>query len=588
MAGKIPRDFIDDLVARSDIVDIIDARVKLKKAGKNHQACCPFHNEKSPSFSVSQEKQFYYCFGCGAKGNVISFLMDFDRLEFPEAIEELASIYGLEVPREKGNFSSATPEQKSQREQDYQLMESVTRFFQHQLKHHTNAPSVIEYLKGRGLTGDIVKAWDIGFAPSEWDAVLRTFGDDQHKQSRLLELKLISENDNKKRFDFFRNRIMFPIRDKRGRVVGFGGRVMQDEGPKYLNSPETPIFHKGYELFGLFQARQANRKLDRLLVVEGYMDVVALSQFGIDYAVAALGTATTPEHIQTMFKSTSEVVCCYDGDRAGRAAAWRALENALAFLKDGCIMKFMFLPDGEDPDTMVRQIGKDDFEGLLAKAMPLSKFFFDSLLQQHDISSIEGKAALKSEAKPLIEKILGDNQKDLLMEELGRICGERSLSNNRQENQQAANHKKPKHTDYQQLKIKVTPVRSMLKLLLNAPAIASDHPQVKIQSIKHLNIKGLSVLAEVHAYCLAYPKANAARLLEDFREHPHYAHIAGLVMEEDDIDDLDASAQYVGCFKSLIDWHINSRLEALMSKSNAHSLSKEEQQELTLLLAKKK
>lgn len=404
MAGRIPRDFIDDLIARSDIVDIIDARVKLKKAGKNHQACCPFHNEKSPSFSVSQEKQFYYCFGCGAKGNVVSFLMEFDRLEFPEAIEELAKTYGVDVPREKGGAPAPTAQQKSQREHDYQLMESVTRYFQHQLKHHSKAPAVIEYLKGRGLSGDVVKAWDMGFAPPEWDSVLKTFGTDEHKQSRLLELKLITENDNKRRFDFFRNRVMFPIRDKRGRVVGFGGRVMQDDGPKYLNSPETPIFHKGFELFGLYQARQNNRKLDRLLVVEGYMDVVALSQFDINYAVAALGTATTPEHIQAMFKSTTEVVCCYDGDRAGREAAWRALENALPFLKDGVGMKFLFLPDGEDPDTMVRKIGKDEFESLLNKAVPLSKFFFDNLLQRHLVSSNEGKAALKAEAMPLIEK----------------------------------------------------------------------------------------------------------------------------------------------------------------------------------------
>jgi DNA primase len=584
MAGRIPRDFIDDLISRADIVDIVDARVKLKKAGKNHQACCPFHNEKSPSFSVSQEKQFYYCFGCGAKGNVISFLMEFDRLEFPEAIEELASIYGLEVPREKGNFTQTTPEQKSQREQDYALMESVTRFFQHQLKHHAQSASVVDYLKSRGLTGDIVKAWDIGFAPPEWDAVLKTFGADEHKQSRLLELKLINENDNKKRFDFFRNRVMFPIRDKRGRVVGFGGRVMQDDGPKYLNSPETPIFHKGYELFGLYQARQANRKLEQVLVVEGYMDVVALSQFGIDYAVAALGTATTPEHVQMLFKSTPQVICCYDGDKAGRTAAWRALENALPYLKDGCIMKFMFLPDGEDPDTMVRQIGKEKFEALYQDAQPLSKFFFENLLSQHDVSSIEGKAALRSQAKPLIEKISGENQKELLLNELAKICGDAQAINDGPTSS-GMQQRKPFEQDFKKPKLQATPVRALLKILINHPSFASQYPEVKIQSIKHLNIKGIGVLVEVHEYCQQNPDSNAARVLEAFRSHPHVKHIEAVAVS-DIFEDVDLVREYFDSFKSLISAHINARLEALKAKSRFSALSPTEEQELSLLLQK--
>lgn len=583
MAGRIPRDFIDDLISRSDIVDIIDARVKLKKAGKNHQACCPFHNEKSPSFSVSQEKQFYYCFGCGAKGNVVSFLMEFDRLEFPEAIEELANIYGLEVPREKGNFTQTTPEQKSQREQDYALMESVTRYFQHQLKHHTQSSKVVDYLKNRGLTGDIVKKWDIGFAPPEWDSVLKTFGTDESKQSRLLELKLINENDNKKRFDFFRNRVMFPIRDKRGRVVGFGGRVIEDDGPKYLNSPETPIFHKGYELFGLYQARQANRKLEQVLVVEGYMDVVALSQFGINYAVAALGTATTPEHIQMLFKSTHEVICCYDGDKAGRSAAWRALENALAYLKDGCIMKFMFLPDGEDPDTMVRQIGKEKFEAMYKQAQPLSKFFFENLLSQHDLSSIEGKAALRSQAKPLIEKISGENQKELLLNELAKICGDNQSKEG--QNTKAMQQRKPFEQDFKKPTLQATPVRAMLKILINHPSFASQYPEVKIQSIKHLSIKGIGMLAEIHAYCEQHPKSNAARVLEAFRDHPHIRHIEAIAVS-DIFDKVDLVQEYFDSFNSLINSHINARLEALKAKSRFAPLSHAEEEELNLLLQK--
>jgi len=587
MAGRIPRDFIDDLIARSDIVDIIDARVKLKKAGKNHQACCPFHNEKSPSFSVSQEKQFYYCFGCGAKGNVISFLMEFDRLEFPEAVEELAKTYGVDVPREKGGAPAPTPQQKSQREQDYQLMESVTRYFQHQLKHHSQAPEVIEYLKGRGLSGDVVKAWDMGFAPPEWDSVLKTFGTDEHKQSRLLELKLISENDNKRRFDFFRNRVMFPIRDKRGRVVGFGGRVMQDDGPKYLNSPETPIFHKGFELFGLYQARQNNRKLDRLLVVEGYMDVVALSQFEIDYAVAALGTATTPEHIQAMFKSTPEIVCCYDGDRAGREAAWRALENALPFLKDGVGMKFLFLPDGEDPDTMVRQIGKQAFENLLSEAVPLSKFFFDNLLQRHSIASNEGKAALKAEAMPLIEKIQGDNQRDLLMFDLSKLFGEEAKETLARDMKDANSRKAPRKMDYQPpQKIKQSPLRMMLRLLMDSPNLASDCPNVKLAPLKNTAISGIPLLIDLHSYCYANPKASTGMVLEAFREHPNSRHLAQLLESDVVSSDTNVKPLYVDCFKNLIKWHFRARLDELEAKTKFSELTEQEQQELNLLMRK--
>ena len=332
MSGRIPREFIDDIIARTDIVELVDSRVRLKKAGRNHQACCPFHDEKSPSFTVSQDKQFYHCFGCGAHGNVISFLMEFDRLEFPEAIEELAQYHSIEVPREKGGAPPPSAEQKQQKESDYELMEKVAKFFAQQLRIHPDKAKAVNYLKNRGLSGEIVKAFDMGYAPPEWDSVLKNFGVSPEYQRQLLDLKLITENDNRRRFDFFRDRIMFPIRDKRGRVIGFGGRVLDDGGPKYLNSPETRIFHKGHELYGFYQAKQAHRNLTRVMIVEGYMDVVALGQFGIDYAVASLGTATTAEHIQMLFRATSEVVCCYDGDRAGREAAWRALENALPYL----------------------------------------------------------------------------------------------------------------------------------------------------------------------------------------------------------------------------------------------------------------
>ncbi len=582
MAGRIPNDFIDDLIARSDIVDIIDSRVKLKKAGRNYQACCPFHNEKTPSFSVSQEKQFYYCFGCGAKGNVISFLMEYDRLEFVEAIEDLAKQYGLEVPREKGGAPMRSQTDRNERELDYELMEQVARFFEQQLTQHANSTTIIDYLKGRGLTGTTVKHWGIGYAPDQWDGVLSKFGTNPQAVKRLLALKLVNENDNKRQYDFFRHRVMFPIRDKRGRVVAFGGRIIDEQGPKYLNSPETSIFHKSYELYGLYQARQANRSLDRLLVVEGYMDVVALSQFDINYAVAALGTATTPDHIQTMLKSTSEVVCCYDGDRAGRDAAWRALENALAFLQDGKVMKFLFLPDGEDPDSMVQKIAKPAFEELIKEAKPLSSFFFDVLLNRHSVGSIEGKAALKAEAQPLIDKILGDNQRGMMSAQLKKLCGEGDGFDYSGDIKQVNQQRKIKNLDFKTpANVKLSPLRTMIRLLLEQPELAQKHmPLTDPNLLSPKMISGLPMLLEIHDYCMRYPQANTAQLFEAFRAHPHIHHLSKLFAAPIE-DEIDLNHEYSDNYEKLVNWQIEARLDELMAKSK---LNKKEEAELTLLL----
>lgn len=587
MAGRIPPEFIDDLIARSDIVDIIDSRVKLKKAGRNYQACCPFHNEKTPSFSVSQEKQFYYCFGCGAKGNAISFLMEYERLDFVEAIEDLAKQYGLEVPRTKGSGPLQSQAERNERDNDYALMKQVARYFESQLKHHKNSENVINYLKQRGLSGQVVKQWGIGYAPEQWDGVLNQFGKNTQAIDRLKALKLVNQNDNNKTYDFFRHRVMFPILDKRGRVVAFGGRIIEDNGPKYLNSPETKIFHKGYELYGLYQARQSNRKLNRLLVVEGYMDVVALSQFDINYAVAALGTATTPEHIQTMLKTTDEVVCCYDGDRAGREAAWRALENALAFLQDGKIMKFLFLPDGEDPDSMVRSIGKDAFERLIDDAKPLSNFFFDSLLENHNVASIEGKAALKAHAKPLIDKIIGENQRGLMHAQLMKICGEGDGHDYANDIKQANKKRNIKHTDFSApANITLSPLRMMIRLLLEQPSLASN---VKVASPAILSvdkITGLSMLLEVYEYCVSAPNANTATLFEAFRAHKNIHHLSKLFSAPVD-DNIDLEAEYIACYKTLVKWQVDARLDELMAKQVSSPLSADETEELKLLLKAK-
>lgn len=401
MSGRIPTSFIDELLVRVDIVDVIDSRVQLKKTGREYQACCPFHNEKTPSFTVSPDKQFYHCFGCGAHGSALGFLMEYEHLGFVEAVEELASGAGMEVPREAGKVFS------EQSHNDlYGVMEKASQFYRQQLKHHEQTTRATDYLKGRGLTGEVAAAFELGFAPPGWDNLGAYLLKQGATETQLLQAGLIVKKDSGGHYDRFRERIMFPIRDRRGRVVAFGGRQLGgDDGPKYLNSAETPIFHKGRELYGLFQARKAERKLERLVVVEGYMDVVALAQFGVRNAVATLGTATTREHLERLFRVVPQIVFCFDGDRAGRQAAWRALENALPVLSEGRQISFMFLPEGEDPDTLVRKEGKDGFEARVTNATSFSDYFFGELSAAVDMGSIDGRARLVEQARPLLEKL---------------------------------------------------------------------------------------------------------------------------------------------------------------------------------------
>lgn len=421
MAGLIPQDFVDDLLDRIDIVSLIDSRVKLKKTGKNYSACCPFHDEKTPSFTVSQDKQFFYCFGCGASGNAVGFLMDYERLDFPDAVESLAHLAGLEVPREQ-----RSPEQQKQaqtRKSLYTLLEKSAEHFELQLKAHGNRQRAVNYLKGRGLTGDVVKHFGIGYAPPGWDNLLKTLGVTDEDKSLLTEAGMLIAGEGKL-YDRFRERVMFPIRDIRGRVIGFGGRVLDDSKPKYLNSPETPVFHKGKELYGLYEARQAYKDIPRLLVVEGYMDVVALAQFGLRYGVATLGTASGEEHLQLAFKYTSEVVFCFDGDNAGRRAAKRALEVALPVMQDGRTVRFLFLPDGEDPDTLVRQIGPEKFETLIRdRAISLEDYLFDSVSDDLDLKRLEHRARLSKLAAPLIYRLPKGVYRELMFQQLAKRTG---------------------------------------------------------------------------------------------------------------------------------------------------------------------
>ena len=423
MAGLIPQGFIDDLLNRTDIVDVVQSRLQMKKAGKNYTACCPFHKEKTPSFSVSPDKQFYYCFGCGAGGNALGFIMDHDNLDFPQAVEELAKAAGMEVPREDSGRNSK-PRQPTDSPL-YPLLEAAAEFYRLALKGHPQRRAAVDYLKGRGLSGEIARDFGLGFAPPGWDNLFKHLSSDSLQQKAMIDAGLLVENaDSGKRYDRFRDRVMFPIRDSRGRVIAFGGRVLGDDKPKYLNSPETPVFHKGQELYGLYEARKHNRNLDEIIVVEGYMDVIALAQQGLRNAVATLGTATSEEHLKRLFRVVPSVLFCFDGDQAGRNAAWRALEAALPSLQDGRKARFLFLPEGEDPDTLVRAEGTDAFRARINQhAQPLADYFFQQLTEEADPRSLEGKAHMATLAAPLIDKVPGANLRTLMRNRLSQITG---------------------------------------------------------------------------------------------------------------------------------------------------------------------
>lgn len=581
MAGHIPRSFIDDLLARLDIVDIIDARVKLKKKGKNYGACCPFHNEKTPSFSVSQEKQFYHCFGCGAHGNAIDFMMEFERLEFVEAIEELASYLGLDVPREQrsggsGQFKSGPQASSSEKCSLYDLMGSIAQFYRNQLK-QPSSKVAIEYLKDRGLSGEIVQKFGIGYVADEWDLVRKNFGQNKDNQDMLVTGGMLIENDKGNRYDRFRGRIMFPIRDRRGRVIGFGGRVLGEGTPKYLNSPETPIFHKGKELYGLYEVLQAHREPAQILVVEGYMDVVALAQYGVDYSVASLGTSTTGDHIQMLFRQTNTVVCCYDGDRAGKEAAWRALENALQFLKTGNTLKFLFLPDGEDPDSYVRKYGKAAFEQQIEQATPLSSYLFDNLIELHQINlgNNEGKSALRAYASALIDKIPDPYFQELLE----KLLDERTGFDNRlrQPRKKISETRPQPHKE-----IKRTPMREVIALLIQNPSYAQMVPD--LSSVRDLSIPGLSLFADVLDKCQAHPHINTGQLLEHWRNSQNEALLSRLASWDIPLDEDNQEEIFLDSLDKIIAQCVEKQIENLQAKARSVGLSAEEKRELLALM----
>jgi len=578
MAGHIPRSFIDDLIARLDIVDIIDARVKLKKKGKNYSACCPFHNEKTPSFSVSQDKQFYHCFGCGVHGNAIDFMMEYERLDFVEAIEELANTLGLDVPREQRagtSFPSKQPQANSEQKRNlYDLMASISHYYRDQLK---QSKAAIDYLKERGLSGPIVQKFGIGYIADEWDSIRKNFGQTPQLQDMLVSGGILIENEKGNRYDRFRGRIMFPIRDRRGRVIGFGGRVLGEGTPKYLNSPETPIFHKGKELYGLYEVMQAHREPSNILVVEGYMDVVALAQYGIDYSVASLGTSTTSDHIQLLFRQTNTVVCCYDGDRAGKDAAWRALENALQFLKTGNTLKFLFLPDGEDPDSFIRQHGKEAFERKIAESIPLSRYLFDNLIDIHQLNlgSNEGKSALRAHASAMIEKIPDPFFQELLDKLLDERTG---FDNNlRKPRKKSVDVATQPHTA-----LKRTPMREVIALLIQNPSYAEMVPN--LSSVADLPVPGLSLFIEVLEYCHKRPNISSGQLLECWRDTRHEALLSRLAGWNIPVEDDNEQDIFLDSLDKILAQCVEKQIEDLQAKERSIGLSTEERRELLALM----
>jgi DNA primase len=514
MGGLIPDSFIEELLGRVDVVEVIERRVPLKKAGREFQARCPFHDEKTPSFTVSPQKQFYHCFGCGAHGTAIGFLMNYEGFEFVDAVEELARLVGLEVPREAA--SAPRPSQGL-----YELLAAAAAWYQEQLK---QSPEAIEYLKGRGLSGEIAVQFGIGYAPGGWDGLLKKLGTDDKRVDLLKRAGMLSEGKGGV-YDKFRHRIMFPIHDRRGRVIAFGGRALGDDGPKYLNSPETELFHKSRELYGLYLARKSEAKLESILVVEGYTDVVALAQFGLRNCVATLGTATTGEHAELLFRAADEVVYCFDGDRAGRKAAWRALEATLPRLREGRQARFLFLPEGEDPDSMVRREEKEAFAARIEKAQPLSEYFFEHFTEAVDMSSIDGRARLVGLAKPHLDKVPRGVFRDMMLERLGTLARhrvedgpERRAARSEGKGAGAPTRGSPA--------MQRTPMRLALAHLVQRPSLAKAVHDLSV--FEGCDLPGFEIYRELVDFCAKSPNMTTAQLLELWHDNPASAHLGKL------------------------------------------------------------
>jgi DNA primase len=579
MAGLIPQDFIDDLVARADIVDVVGRRVPLKKAGREFKACCPFHDEKTPSFTVSPAKGFYHCFGCGAHGTAIGFLMEFDHMSFVEAVESLANSMGVEVPRNESDRPTRRYDEL------FDLMSRVERFWQQGLR---ESAAAVDYLKHRGIDGSTARRFGLGYAADAWSSVLDKFGTSQEAIDRLLAAGLVIRKDNGSHYDRFRDRIMFPIRDVRGRCIGFGGRAMGDGEPKYLNSPETVLFHKGRELYGLCEARQALRQIDRFVVVEGYMDVVALARHGIDFSVATLGTATTEEHLNRLFRLTENIDFCFDGDRAGQQAAWRALETALPHIREGRQVRFVFLPEGHDPDTYVNEHGADAFVKALDNGVALSDFLISELAQQVDLDTVDGRARLAELAKPLIARIPQGVYRELLIESLAQSVGlssgklERMLGRAQATDPgHSGRRRTPKSRAAAGSAGRPSVVRRAITLLLNHPRAAAD---LDVEKLAGLNRPGIELLRDLIETAQQEPNITTAGLLERWRHHEQGRHLGKLAaIEIPGEEDFDPAAELADCLARLALAGRRERIDFLIEKQRVRPLNEAEIAELRQL-----
>jgi DNA primase len=590
VAGRIPQHFIDELIARTDIIEVIGSRVQLKRAGREYKACCPFHDEKTPSFTVSPDKQFYHCFGCGAHGTALGFVMEYDHASFVEAVEDLAARAGLEVPREGGTAAPAQPHDEL-----YVALERASLFYRQSLSGEARAR---EYLEGRGLGADIIQRFGIGYAPARWDALVDRYGTTEDERQVLLRAGLVIERQPDAErgkspgcYDRFRDRVMFPIRDTRGRCIGFGGRVLDGSEPKYLNSPETELFHKGRELYGLYEARQATRSLQRLLVVEGYMDVVSLHQAGITFAVATLGTATTPEHLQRIFRLVGEVIFCFDGDRAGRAAAWRALENAVGEVKQGRQIRFLFLPDGQDPDSLVQAEGTEAFESRLAGALPLSDYLIRELASRSDVSSVDGRARLVELARPLVRRIPSDVYRELLVGQLAEAVRMPPARLGELLQADAPPPVQPRGDASAPRQARPAPaaagrgnlVRQAISLLVHHPAAGARIPVA--EALEGLDRPGVPLLLELLAQLREDPVSSTGALLERWRGRPEYAPLSRLAAGECLVPDAEAAVPEIrSALERLVSDHALDRLQVLQEKAGVEPLSADEKTELQELL----
>jgi DNA primase len=583
VSGRIPREFIDELLVRVDIVDLIDSHVPLKKTGNNFVARCPFHAEKTPSFSVNQKKQFFYCFGCGASGNAISFLMDFSHLDFVEAVEDLAGFVGVDVPRESSEYQPV--QKKNDLSSLYALMEQVATFYAEQLRTGDAGKKAAEYLKNRGVNGNCASDFKLGYAPDEWHALASRFD-----QKLLLEAGLLINKEDGQPYDRFRGRIMFPIRDKRARIIGFGGRVLDDSLPKYLNSPETPLFHKGKEVYGLHELLEKNAKPQRILIVEGYMDVIALAQFGIHYAVAALGTAASQAHLDLLFRFSSELVFCFDGDKAGREAAWRAMEPAFFSLKDGRQIRIMLLPQNHDPDSLIREEGINGFTDRVQTAETLSEYFFGHFSSELNLSEMEGRAQLVNKAKPYLEKLPESVFKEMMFARLKELSGWVNLdvlentatlaSKQSPKQYPGINRNRPQDNG------RLSSARVAIALLVQNPRLSEMLEQREIDW-NGLEFSGAALFKNILQMIADKNPANAAVLVEGYRNTTEEKSIKALALLDLLVPDDKIDAVFCDALDRLLTQAREACLARLLDKEKIKGLDAQEKKLLLKMLTAK-